>query len=362
MKTGGFVVRSIWIPALLTLAGCGSAVPGRPAGGASVAATAPCPVVSLPADEHAESSQPAVVPIGRFEDAAPTLSSLREKHGASRVLVVFDLDNTLLTARQDLGSDAWYTWQEALLAGAARNGSGCLEAKDLDALVETQGLLYVLGRMRPTQPSAEGAPGTVGFVTSLQKAGFRTIVLTSRGPSFNDVTRRELRRNGLCFGASAVGPEGGFAGEIDIVPRDESVLASHLPPGKPRLVAKLLKDARPARYEDGVFLSAGQHKGGMLRLLLWKAGAESAFDAIVFFDDTQKHTERMRDAFDRSPIDLRVFHYVNPSVLSPARLVADPARQRAVDSTWRELASRLREVYGSDPHDARPDLCGAPSR
>lgn len=366
MKVGRFVHGSGWAPVAfaLALAGCRSAVPDRPAGDASVAAKqvapAPCPVVTLPADEHAESSQPAVTRIGRFEDAAPTLVSLRERFGASRVLVVFDLDNTLLTAGQDLGSDAWYTWQEALLAGAARNGPGCLEAKDFDALVETQGLLYVLGRMQPTQPSDGGAPGTVGFVTSLQKAGFRAIVLTSRGPSFNDVTRRELRRNGLCFGASAVGPEGGFAGEIDIVPRDEAVLASHLPPGKPKLVAKLLKDARPARYEDGVFLSAGQHKGGMLRLLLWRAGAESAFDAIVFFDDTQKHTERMREAFDGSRIDLHVFHYVNPSVLAPGTLVGDPARQSSVDAAWRELAARLRDVYGRDPLDTRKELCGTP--
>jgi len=66
----------------------------------------------------------------------------------------------------------------------------------------------------------------------------------------------------------------------------------------------------------------------------------------------------MREAFDRSGIDLHVFHYVNPSVLAPARLVADRARQAAVDAAWRKLAARLTDVYGRDSVDARPELCG----
>lgn len=38
-------------------------------------------------------------------------SELRLKYGAKNVLVVFDIDNTLLKANQPLGSDQWFEWQ-----------------------------------------------------------------------------------------------------------------------------------------------------------------------------------------------------------------------------------------------------------
>ena len=38
-------------------------------------------------------------------------SELRFKYGGKNVLVVFDIDNTLLKANQSLGSDQWFEWQ-----------------------------------------------------------------------------------------------------------------------------------------------------------------------------------------------------------------------------------------------------------
>jgi hypothetical protein len=36
---------------------------------------------------------------------------LNQQYGASNVLVVVDIDNTLLTSSVDLGGDVWYQWQ-----------------------------------------------------------------------------------------------------------------------------------------------------------------------------------------------------------------------------------------------------------
>ena len=40
--------------------------------------------------------------------------NLAKTHGTERVLVVFDIDNTLMAMEQGLGSDQWYDWQSKL--------------------------------------------------------------------------------------------------------------------------------------------------------------------------------------------------------------------------------------------------------
>src|SRR5210317_2157057 len=39
---------------------------------------------------------------------------LSEKTDRNNILVVFDIDNTLLAMEQGLGSDSWYEWQKSL--------------------------------------------------------------------------------------------------------------------------------------------------------------------------------------------------------------------------------------------------------
>ena len=37
------------------------------------------------------------------------------QYGRENVLMVFDIDNTLLTTTTDLGSDQWFSWQEKIM-------------------------------------------------------------------------------------------------------------------------------------------------------------------------------------------------------------------------------------------------------
>ena len=62
-------------------------------------------------------------------------------------------------------------------------------------------------------------------------------------------------------------------------------------------------------------MTAGQHKGYMLKTLLARSTRASAnqpfahFKAIVFVDDHQKHVDRMQEAFAGDSIDLATFRY-----------------------------------------------------
>ncbi|MEE8495380.1 MAG: DUF2608 domain-containing protein [Xanthomonadales bacterium] len=194
-------------------------------------------------------------------------------HGTERVLVVFDIDNTLMAMEQGLGSGQWYDWQSHL-----RLADPC-NARRVSDLLAVQGALYYISAMRPTQQDA------AQLVRRLQDDGLKVIALTSRGPDFRLATFRELRRNGYSFFASAIGPGRGYP---DVF----------VPAG----------GSRAARYEEGVFMTAGQHKGIMLRALLKKT--DTPWPAVlVIVDDKERKLRDVLETFEDTGTAVHAWRY-----------------------------------------------------
>ena len=235
--------------------------------------------------------------------------------GIGNVLVVLDIDNTLLAMEQDLGSDQWYQWQKAL---ADDEPCGPMTVPDRFAV---QGAIYHASAMRPTQPDAAEQ------VRVLQDSGLRVIALTSRGTDYRLQTFRELRRNGYDFRRSALAPRAGWP---------ENFIPS--------------RGNRPARYEDGVFLTSGQHKGDMLLDLLERS--EAALPTVVVtVDDKRGNLDALVEALAPLGVVVRSWHYLGEA----DRVAAfDPA---ASDSLWRSLEPALltlQDRLGTD-HYALPN-------
>lgn len=222
---------------------------------------------------------------------------------AKDVLLVFDIDNTLLAMNQDLGSDQWFNWQQTLLEGDWRR------VGDFQELLRVQSLLYSVGSMRPTEPGRQS-----DIVQQLQKAGFTMLLLTSRGYDLRDATRRELLANGYDFRQTCLPPQEGFAGpfmpydpanvEPSGITQEEALswLADSRNPGQiaePRLIS----------YNEGVCMVAGQNKGAMLRMLLHKSGNVDRYKHIVFVDDNAENTREVRAAFENQPVNVVTFRY-----------------------------------------------------
>jgi hypothetical protein len=208
--------------------------------------------------------------IGVF--AQDAISTAR-KVGLDQTLVVFDIDNTLLAMEQGLGADQWYEWQKELA-----NEDPCHTQAVSDRLA-IQGSLFFASAMRPTQPDA------AALLRSIQDAGITVIALTSRGVDFRLSTFRELRRNGFDFRRNAIGPEEGW---------DETFIPDH--------------GTRPARYEDGVFLTTGQHKGAMLNDLLDKSNTPLP-SAILMLDDKQSNLDAVVETFSALGVPVRAWRY-----------------------------------------------------
>lgn len=242
--------------------------------------------------------------------------------GPDAVLAVFDIDNTLLAMEQGLGSDQWYEWQKEQYA------EDPCDPRVVSDRLAVQGALYFASAMRPTRDNAAAA------VRSLQDQGIPVIALTSRGVGFRLQTFRELRRNGFDFRRTPIGPESGW--DMDFIP-DNGV--------------------RPVRYEDGVFLTTGQHKGAMLADLLARTGHPQPA-VILMLDDKQGNLDAMLETFDRPGVAVRAWRF---SAEDPNVTGFDPdashVQWTAIEPALRELQRVLGPDHYALPESLVPATC-----
>jgi hypothetical protein len=243
----------------------------------------------------------------RFETFASEVSRVIGKIPKDRVLLVYDIDNTLLTMKQDLGGDAWFTWQEDLLKKSP--ASPDLVAADFSGLLEWQGVFFTLAKMIPTEPKA------VEIFNQLKGDGLETMILTSRGPEFRSQTERELKRNGFQIGPMRSLPQEPVTSFLSY----EAAGTTRFPPTE--LQRLKVASARPITFQKGIMMTSGQHKGVMLGTFLEKYQIDDDFDAIVFIDDHAKHTDRVHDAMAAHVRELVTIRYskLDPQVANFAR-------------------------------------------
>jgi len=256
-----------------------------------------------------------------FAEIEQTALGLAAGYGLDRVLLVFDMDNTLLRMNQGLGSDEWYRWQNSLKPG---------DPDKIGDLNAAQGLLFDLAAMRPTD-----GPDEARIVKSLQDRGFTIMVLTGRNPAYRSATERELAANGLDFSKSGVPPREGFGGAfLPYDPRNTEAAGFVLPVDR---TPEKFPDPRPVSYQNGVMMAFGQNKGWMLRALLNRCGRQYA--AILFVDDTPANLENMAGAFEGTSVKVAAVPYTRGGA------AFDPA---AAAAAWRKLTATVMELFGRE--------------
>lgn len=238
--------------------------------------------------------------------------SLARQVGKGKVLVVLDIDNTILAMEQGLGADQWYDWQKEL------NQNDPCSSHNVGNRFAVQGALYFVSAMRRTQQDA------ADLLSTIQNTGIRVISVTSRGPDYRLQTFRELRRNDFDFSYTAIGPARGYAEPF--VP---------------------VENGRLSRYENGVFFTAGQHKGQMLYALLEKTSTPMPA-VIVMADDKQKNLDAVNETFSALNIPVRAWRYSsedhNVSAFDP----------ELAHTQWKSIENALiqiQQVLGPDNYD-----------
>ncbi len=199
-----------------------------------------------------------------------------------RVLVVFDIDNTLLTTPQDLGGDAWFNWQRA-------------EGSDDAQLLADSTLLLQSTRMDKTQGDA------ASLVAELQARHVDVYALSARGETLRGATLAVLADAKIDLTkAPECGPplcvRRGYL-------NDQQIRAAARKLGV-RLPATAF---RPITVSDGVMLAAGQNKGLLLHLLL--GSLHRRYDDVWFVDDTWQNVVDVQAEAHAMPARLHVISY-----------------------------------------------------
>jgi len=177
--------------------------------------------------------------------------NLARDYGGNHILVVMEIDDTLLAMNP------------------GQNEGPCEPA-----MADPRA-----SQMQPVQANAAELVGRI------QAAGINVIVLTSRAPACSAQTFADLRTHGFSFSATAWPPRDGYPEPF-------------LPEGSDRLVA----------YSDGVFFTAGQDKGVMLKALLEKTGAPQPV-LIVMADHSREDLNAVMKIFSWSATKVHAWRY-----------------------------------------------------
>ncbi len=248
-----------------------------------------------------------------YKEIRKVIDEKVKEYGNSEVLIVLDIDNTILTSNVDLGGDIWYQWQRGKL-----DLKPTPEQKiDRCFYEDVVGLLYECGTMVLTDSMLPG------YINEWQKAGIPMFALTSRSPRYRTPTERELSKRGIDMTKTAIRPEG-----------------KELP-----LYRYSLK--RELSYMKGIMMTSGMNKGEMLAHILEKTGR--SFKAIVFVDDSEKNVKNLKAKFETvGGIDMTIFHYrkiEEERIKANDGIVLTKEQAEKMANDWNKLNNTLLKIF-----------------
>lgn len=240
----------------------------------------------------------AVSEVKETKDLASVVDELRNT--TARTLVVFDIDDTTLTAEQFFGSDYWYEWQKPENLGKSEKVSCKFDYIALNFEAQT---------MKPTQ---QDAAAIFNGITHDK------LFLTSRGANYRGPTIRELTKNGIAFPKMLDGNEDGRIWNWQNADGSRKALLS---------------------YHEGVFMTTGQDKGVMLLFLLDRMKRQ--YDRVILVDDGMINITNMQRSMKAAGINYTGLHYT----LIDKPFPINPELAKQADDDFDESRRYLKEVF-----------------
>lgn len=245
------------------------------------------------------SIQAEILTVSTPEALRELLATNHPDQDTSGVLVVTDLDNTLLELDQDIGSEHWFLWQAGLIKDAAAIEKPV--ARSVPDLLSLQSLITNLVPTHLVHSSQRE------LYNSLVERGANMIALTSRMIDNRDTTERELARQGLTFINKSL--------PLDLIGQNSNsesrgLIFDSKNPQDSGLTTQILSDfkvttSKPVAYSKGVLYTEGQNKGVMLASFLHRTKI-SGLKSVIFLDDRIHHVEAVEKAMTALRPDLSI--------------------------------------------------------
>ncbi|MEM5496824.1 DUF2608 domain-containing protein [Paraglaciecola mesophila] len=228
-------------------------------------------------------------------------------------LLVFDIDDTLLTATEFFGSDKWYDWQRGRALSPTGNVIATQDSEKVNCLFDTLGMVFEIAVNKPTQAD---------MATLVNGVSNDVVILTARSGAYRAATMRELARNKLDFSdKSLTSPDVGLHYDYTLGGRTANV-----------------------SYVEGVFMVQGMNKGVLLLDLLARTGHE--YTSVVFVDDKQHNIDNMGEALKAAGVNFYGYHYtrIAKTVTNEEVVQANAAREALSELLSAHFADRAEHI------------------
>lgn len=235
-------------------------------------------------------------------------------------LMVFDLDDTLITMSQPLGSVGWWDWQYDML----KNGSDsdALVTKDFQQLVRIQNILFQLVKMEVTDDYV------LPLLTDAANQGSTLMGLTARGQEYLSTTLMQLKDNHFLVNDKLVFRQSGLK-----VLGDEASIAGTF---------KCPQFTREVIYQQGLMFLSGEDKGEALLCAL--ANSKQTIKTIIFVDDTKRNIDSMDKAFkNRDDYEVLNVYYTRENA-KEHEIQVNPEIQQQMSEQWSSIKKTLSDV------------------
>lgn len=179
-------------------------------------------------------------------------------------LMVFDLDDTLITMTQPLGSVGWWDWQHELQIQGGNSDK--LFTKDYQQLVRIQNILFQLVKMEVTDEYV------MPFLKDAAKQGSTVMGLTARGKEHLSATLMQLKDNQFIIDKKFLFSEHGLK-----LNNNQTSIAGNF---------DCPQFSREVIYQQGIMFLDGEDKGEALLCIL--ANTKQDIRTIIFVDDAKK--------------------------------------------------------------------------
>jgi len=270
------------------------------------------------------------VTYNNFSQFYTLAQTLGKQYGPQNVLLVYDIDCTLLTAKQQLGSDIWFNWQAGL--SSTDPNSKYLVSKDFNQMLQYQ---IILNYFYPLYPTESNMPQ---LFAQLQNQGFKNLILSARGSAWEQLTEQQMKNAGFDVQKNEI--SNGFTGTY--MPYNLNNISVSGLTAQDASTAKL-KNPRAVAFEDGIFYGSGQNKGIMLKTLLAKVGQQ--YKAVIFIDDTQANTDNMWAIYQNDPtVNMNCVRYSYDDSLKAAFAAEDKTQ---VYNQWLQFQQMEQNVFGN---------------
>lgn len=235
-------------------------------------------------------------------------------------LLVFDLDDTLITMTQPLGSVGWWDWQTQLL----KNGddSGKLFTSDINQLIRIQNILFQLIKMEVTDASV------LPFIHQATKDGAIIMGLTARGKEHLSATLMQLIDNKFTENGKLLFKQYGLHLTTDKTSNADNFVC---PPFKREVI-----------YQNGLMFLSGEDKGQALSCIL--SSTQQTIQTIIFVDDSVKNTDSVSKSFmNRNDVNVINILYTRENAKEDS-IQKDVELQEKIYNDWNHIKQTLHDV------------------